>query len=84
MKVYCKRTYFNHGEDEEKWGYVRWKKDCWYEFQKADGFESKYIFGHINTNKIESYSISISKTDFDKYFYLLILLEYKSIYQNLF
>lgn len=69
MKVYCKRTKFNHGDDESRNGYVKWKKDCWYEFTKPDGFESKYIFGYVTNNLFDDYKESISKTDFDKYFY---------------
>jgi len=69
VKVYCKRTKFNHGDDESRNGYVKWKKDCWYEFTKPDGFESKYIFGYVTNNLFDDYKESISKSDFDKYFY---------------
>ena len=73
MKVYCKRTKFNHGDDESKNGYVKWKEDCWYEFRKPEGYESKYIFGYVTNNStlFEYYKESISKTDFDKYFYTM-------------
>lgn len=72
MKVYCKRTKFNQGEQADK-EYVKWKKDCWYEFEKPHGYESNYIFGYIKVNyknyNNEISTSSISKADFDKYFY---------------
>ena len=72
MKVYCKRTKFNQGEQADK-EYVKWEKDCWYEFTKPDGFESKYIFGYVTNNStlFDDYKESISKSDFDKYFYTM-------------
>ena len=70
MKVYCKRTKFNHDEEESKNGYVKWKKDCWYDFKKPHGYESNYIFGYIKVKDNDEISTSsISKADFDKYFY---------------
>lgn len=72
MKVYCKRTKFNHGDDESREGYVKWKKDCWYEFTKPDGFEGNYVFGYIEVKiNDEINTSSISKSDFDKYFYTM-------------
>ena len=72
MKVYCKRTKFNHDEEESKNGYVKWKKDCWYDFKKPHGYESNYIFGYIEVKDNNEISrSSISKPDFDKYFYTM-------------
>lgn len=72
MKVYCKRTKFNQ-VDVDKKGYVKWKKDCWYEFKKPKDYESNYIFGYVSNNSTlyKDYKESISKTDFDKYFYTM-------------
>ena len=71
MKVCCKRTYFFDD------GSIKWKKDCWYEFTKAEGFESNYVYGYIkhqfedsNPNIIlAGYKESISKSNFNKYFW---------------
>ena len=71
MKVYCKRTKFNH-DDEDKDGYIKWKKDFWYDFKKPHGYESNYIFGYVSNNSTyKDDKESISKTDFDKYFYTM-------------
>jgi hypothetical protein len=67
VKVYCKRTKFNQIDVDEK-GYVKWKKDSWYEFEKPHGYESNYVYGHVSNN-YGTYKESISKSDFDKYFY---------------
>lgn len=70
MKVYCKRTKFNHDEEESKNGYVKWKKDCWYEFETPKEYESNYIFGYVSNN-FTLHKESISKSNFDKYFYTM-------------
>ena len=71
MRVYCKRTKFNQGEQADK-EYVKWKKDFWYEFEKPHGYESNYIFGYIKVKDNDEISrSSISKPDFDKYFYTM-------------
>ena len=64
MKVYCKRTKFNHDDTNE---YVKWKKDCWYDFENPHGYESNYIYGYIKNDS--SIKEQINKADFDKYFY---------------
>ena len=69
MKVYCKRTKFNQ-VDVDKKGYVKWEKDCWYDFEKPHGYESNYVFGYV-TNNSSDYKESLSKSDFDKYFYTM-------------
>ena len=69
MKVYCKRTKFNQ-VDVDKKGYVKWKKDCWYDFEKPHGYESNYVYGYVTNNSID-YKESLSKSDFDKYFYTM-------------
>ena len=73
MKVYCKRTKFNHDEEESKNGYVKWKKDCWYDFENPHGYESNYVFGYVSNNSTlySDYKESLSKSDFDKYFYTM-------------
>ena len=65
MKVYCKRTKF-HQEGPDTFTSVKWEKDKWYEFIKPHGYESNYIYGYIKNTTL---SESISKSDFDKYFY---------------
>ena len=63
MKVYCKRTQFLDDK-------IKWEKGSWYEFEKPHGYESNYIFGYIEVK--DNYEISkssISKSDFNKYFY---------------
>ncbi len=66
MKVFCKRTKFNRGDEEQKWGYVRWKKDVWYNYREPNNYESKHIYCYILT---EDRDWALSKSDFDKYFY---------------
>jgi hypothetical protein len=65
VKVYCKRTYFFDD------GSIKWKKDCWYEFSKAEGFESNYVYGYIKHDFVDTsgYKESISKSNFNKYFW---------------
>ena len=65
MKVFCKRTLFNRGE-EEKWGYVRWKKDVWYKCRLPNNYESTHVHCYIIT---EDRDWAISTSDFNKYFY---------------
>ena len=63
MKVYCKRNQFLDDK-------IKWEKGSWYEFEKPHGYESNYIFGYIEVK--DNYEISkssISKSDFNKYFY---------------
>jgi len=65
VKVYCKRTkFFDDGR-------IKWKKDCWYEFSKSDGFESNYVYGYIKHDFVDTrgYKESISKSGYNKYFY---------------
>lgn len=63
MKVYCKRTQFLDDK-------IKWEKGGWYEFENPHGYESNYIFGYIEVkdNDVINKS-SISKSDFNKYFY---------------
>lgn len=63
MKVYCKRTVF---DDDSK---IKWEKGSWYEFEKPHGYESNYIFGYIEVKDNYEITSSISKSDFNKYFY---------------
>lgn len=64
MKVYCKRTVF---DDDSK---IKWEKGSWYKFEKPHGYESNYIFGYIEVkDNYEISTSSISKSDFNKYFY---------------
>jgi len=67
VKVFCKRTLFNKGEEEQKWGYVRWRIDSWYQLRKPSSkYEGGYVYGYIIT---ETRDWPISHSDFNKYFY---------------
>jgi hypothetical protein len=48
VKVYCKRTkFFDDGS-------IKWKKDCWYSFEKPLGstLESEYLYGYVDDKPI--------------------------------
>ena len=63
MKVYCKRTQFLDDK-------IKWQKGSWYEFENPHGYESNYICGYIEVKDNDEIStLSISKSDFNKYFY---------------